>query len=130
MRWLVLVLSLGQLVVAGQAAGAEREYREVTIADPYIELHTGPGRGFPVFFVAERGEQIELVKRRTEWFKVRVGRGEEGWVHFEQLQTTLNPDGGEFDLPALGFSDYAARRWEVGVLYGDYGGANIISAYG
>ena len=130
MRWLVLVLSLGQLVVAGQAAGAEREYREVTIADPYIELHTGPGRGFPVFFVAERGEQIELVKRRTEWFKVRVARGEEGWVHFEQLQTTLNPDGEEFDLPALGFNDYAARRWEVGVLYGDYGGANIISAYG
>jgi hypothetical protein len=130
MRWPVLLLSLCQLVVAGTAAGAQREYREVTIADPFIELHTGPGRGYPVFFVAERGEQIELVKRRTEWFKVRVGRGEEGWVHFEQLQTTLNPDGERFDLPALSFSDYAARRWEVGALYGDYGGANIISAYG
>ena len=130
MRWLVLVLSLCQLVVAGQAAGAEREYREVEIADPFIELHTGPGRGYPVFFVAERGEQIELIKRRTEWFKVRVARGEEGWVHFEQLTTTLNLDGQPFDVPALGFSDYTARRWEVGALYGDYGGANIISAYG
>src|SRR5215510_11340806 len=114
MRWLVLVLLLCQLVVAGKAAGAEREYREVAIADPFIELHTGPGRGYPVFFVAERGEQIELIKRRTEWFKVRVARGEEGWVHFEQLTTTLNLDGQPFDLPALGFSDYAARRWEVG----------------
>ena len=41
-----------------------------------------------------------------------------------------NLDGEPFDLPALGFSDYAARRWEVGALYGDFGGANVISTYG
>jgi uncharacterized protein YgiM (DUF1202 family) len=130
MRWVLLVLSLVQFAIAAQAAGAERQPREVTIADPYIELHTGPGRGYPVFFVAERGEQIALLKRRTEWFKVQVARGQEGWVHFEQLTTTLDLDGEPFDLPALGFDDYAARRWEVGALYGDFGGANIISAYG
>ena len=130
MRWLLFLLSLCQFSIAGLAAGAERQNREVVIDDPYIELHTGPGRGYPIFFVAERGDSIELVKRRTEWFKVRVPRGEEGWVHIEQLQTTLNPDGEPFDLPALGFSDYAARKWEVGALYGDFGGANIISTYG
>jgi hypothetical protein len=130
MRWVLLVLSLGQFAIAISAAGAERQYREVTIADPFIELHTGPSRGYPVFYVAERGEDIELLSRRTEWFKVRVARGEEGWVHFEQLTTTLNPDGQPFDLPALGFSDYAARRWEVGALYGDFGGANVIGTYG
>ena len=130
MRWVLLVLSLGQFVIAGNAAGAERQLREVTIADPFIELHTGPGQGYPVFFVAERGEEIALLKRRTEWFKVRVERGQEGWVHFEQLTTTLNPDGQPFDLPALGFSDYEARRWEVGALYGDFGGANVIAMYG
>jgi hypothetical protein len=130
MRWVLLVLSLIQLAIATPAAGAQRQLREVTIADPYIELHTGPGRGYPIFFVAERGEAIELMKRRTEWFLVRVARGQEGWVHFEQLTTTLNPDGEPFDLPALGFGDYTARRWEVGVLYGDFGGANVIGAYG
>lgn len=130
MRWVLLVLSLVQFAIAAQAAGAERQPREVTIADPFIELHTGPGRGYPVFFVAERGEQISLLKRRTEWFKVQVARGQEGWVHFEQLTTTLSPDGEPFDLPALGFSDYAARRWEVGALYGDFGGANVIATYG
>jgi hypothetical protein len=130
MRWLLLVLSLCQLAIASHAAGAERQPREVTIADPYIELHTGPGRGYPIFFVAERGENIALLKRRTEWFKVQVARGQEGWVHFEQLTTTLNPDGEPFDLPALGFTDYAARRWEVGALYGDFGGANVIGMYG
>jgi hypothetical protein len=130
MRWVLLVLSLSQFAIAWNAAGAERQHREVTIADPYIELHTGPGGGYPIFFVAERGEQIALLIRRTEWFKVRVARGQEGWVHFEQLTTTLNPDGEPFDLPALGFSDYEARRWEVGALYGDFGGANVIGMYG
>lgn len=130
MRWMLLVLSLVQFAIAAQAAGAERQPREVTIADPFIELHTGPGRGYPVFFVAERGEQIALLRRRTEWFQVQVGRGQEGWVHFEQLTTTLNPDGRPFDLQALGLTDYTARRWEVGALYGDFGGANVIAAYG
>ena len=130
MRWVLLVLTLCQLAIAGNAASAERQHRELTIADPFIELHTGPGGGYPIFFVAERGENIELLMRRTEWFKVRVARGEEGWVHFEQLTTTLNPDGQPFDLPALGFSDYEARRWEVGALYGDFGGANVIGLYG
>ena len=130
MRWVLLVLMLGQFAIAGNAASAERQSREVTIADPFIELHTGPGKGYPVFFVAERGEQLALLKRRTEWFKVQVARGQEGWVHFEQLTTTLDSDGEPFDLPALGFDDYTARRWEVGTLYGDFGGANVIGMYG
>lgn len=130
MRWVLFVLSLCQLAITLNAAGAERQPREVTIADPFIELHTGPGKGYPVFFVAERGEQIALLKRRTEWFEVQAARGQKGWVHFEQLATTLDADGEPFDLPALGFNDYEARRWEVGALYGDFGGANVIGLYG
>jgi uncharacterized protein YgiM (DUF1202 family) len=129
MRRVLLVLSLC-LAIAAPASGAERPLREVIIADPFIELHTGPARGYPVFFIAERGEQIQLLKRRTEWYKVRVARGQEGWVHFEQLTSTLELDGEPFRLPALGFDDYAERRWEVGALYGDFGGANVIAAYG
>src|SRR4026209_982374 len=130
MRWVLLVLLLCQFAIAGNAAGAEPPLREVTIADPFIERHTAPGGGYPVFYVAERGEQIALLMRRTEWFKVRVARGQEGWVHFEQLATTLDSDGEQFDLPALGFDDDTARRWEVGTLYGDFGGANVIGMYG
>ena len=33
------------------------------VADPYLELHTGPGRGFPVFFVAARDEWIDIELR-------------------------------------------------------------------
>jgi uncharacterized protein YgiM (DUF1202 family) len=108
----------------------EERYAQVVVDDPYIEMHTGPGRGYPIFYVGERGEPIELLKRRTEWFKIRTERGKEGWVHQTQLQTTLNLDGEPFDLPGLDIGDYAARRWEVGILYGDFGGANAISTYG
>ena len=129
MRRLPLLLSLCLLFLA-TGARAEKEYREVVIDDPFIELHTGPGRGYPVFYIAERGEQIQLLMQRTDWFKIKIERGEEGWVHRQQLKTTLNLDGEPFDLPGLNIEDYQARRWEVGALYGDFGGANAISTYG
>ncbi len=40
-------------------AQAEDRYRKAQITEPYIELHTGPGRGYPVFHVIDRGEWIE-----------------------------------------------------------------------
>jgi uncharacterized protein YgiM (DUF1202 family) len=126
---LVFALALCQLLLAS-AAYADERYQEVIIQDPYIDLHTGPGRGYPIFYVAERGEEIQLLKRRTTWFKVRVPRGEEGWVNRDQLQTTLGLDGEPFELPGFSREDYTARQWEVGVEYGDFGGANVISTYG
>jgi Bacterial SH3 domain len=128
MRRLLLVLALAQFSIA--AAAGEERHQEVWIEEPYIELHTGPGRGFPIFFVAERGDRVALLKRRTEWYKVRAPRGQEGWVHREQLATTLKLDGEPFEEPALGLGDYSDRRWEVGALYGDFGGANVVSTYG
>jgi hypothetical protein len=129
MRGRMLVLLLFCLVAA---AGARAQGRtvEVRVEDPFIELHSGPGRGYPVFYVAERGEQIALLKRRTDWFKVSIPRGEEGWVHREQLLRTLDLDGEPIELPGFTLDDYAERRWEVGVQYGDFGGANVISTFG
>ena len=38
---------------------------EVVVSDPFIELHTGPGRGYPVFYVAAQGDHITILKERT-----------------------------------------------------------------
>ena len=129
MRRVVLLVSMCQLLMA-TAAHAQKAPPRVTVEDPYIELHTGPGRGYPVFHVAERGERVALLKRRTEWFKVEVPRGEEGWVHRDQLTRTLRLDGEPFDVPGFSIDDYSGRRWEAGASYGDFGGANVISAFG
>lgn len=124
---LVLTVCLSQV---WSVSHAQERHREVVIQDPYIELHSGPGRGYPIFHVAERGDEIALLKRRTEWYRVQVPRGEEGWVHSSQLTTTLELDGEPFDVPGFSVEDYAGRRWEVGVQYGDFGGANVIATYG
>jgi len=59
---------------------ADESNERVLVADPYLELHTGPGRGYPIFDIAERGERVEILKRHTDWFKVRTARGREGRV--------------------------------------------------
>lgn len=129
MRCLLFSIALA-VVLATSAGYAAERHRTVVVADPFIELHTGPGRGYPVFYIAERGEQVQLLKQRTDWFEVRLQKGKTGWVRLDQLRRTLQPNGEHFDVSESTLSDYARRRWEVGVLYGDFGGANEIASYG
>jgi uncharacterized protein YgiM (DUF1202 family) len=129
MRLGVPIIFVGLSFLA--ATGWTQERRpEVIVADPFIELHTGPGRGYPVFYIAERGDTVAILRRRTDWFQIEVPRGEQGWVHREQMAQTLDIDGEAFDVPGFSIDDYTQRRWEVGVQYGDFGGANMVSAFG
>jgi hypothetical protein len=118
------------LLITIGTASAQDDVQQVVVEDPYIELHTGPARAYPVFYVVDRGERIEVLSRRTDWFKVRAPRGQEGWVSTDQLQQTLQLSGMPVDVPTFTLADYVDRRWEVGALYGDFGGANIVSIFG
>jgi hypothetical protein len=122
---LILILLLASAPFGVSSAAV----RQVTVAEPYLELHTGPGRGYPVFHVVDRGENVGLVKRRTDWIKVRVRRGVEGWVKLASIKATLDPDGQPARIQDPGAKDYAGRRSEVGILAGDFGGANMVSTY-
>jgi len=102
----------------------------VAVADPYLEMHTGPARGYPVFHVVDRGESVEIIKQRTDWFLVRDADGDEGWVDQAQMELTLNPDGSEVDFQRANLEDFTNSKWEIGALAGDFGGANIVSLYG
>jgi uncharacterized protein YgiM (DUF1202 family) len=92
----------------------------VQVTDPFIELHTFPGRGYPIFFVAARGEWIAIELRHTDWYKVRTAGGKEGWVTRAQLQTTLAESGLEHNFGDVAFNDYLARRVELGAGYGRF----------
>ncbi len=130
-RWIglgAILLSL-QSVFMAQAFGADDAY-EVVVTDPFLELHTGPGRGYPTFYVIDRGTTVTVLKRRTDWFKVRGDRGTEGWVPRQQILATLGLTGDPVDLREPSREDFATRRWEAGVLAGDFGGASVISLYG
>jgi len=111
-------------------AHAARDFRAVTVADPYLEMRTGPGRGYPIFHVVDRGESVEVIKQRTEWYLVRSDNGKEGWVRRSQMERTLQPDGDPVSFEEAGIKDFTNSKWELGVLAGDFGGANIVSLYG
>ncbi|MCZ6618108.1 MAG: SH3 domain-containing protein [Gammaproteobacteria bacterium] len=132
-----LLLALVCLFVAVSAQARVLDFfqtyqPEVVVSDPYIEMHTGPGRGYPVFYVAGQGDRIQILKQRTEWFKVRVPRGQrlqEGWVHVEQMRHTLDLEGNQIDFGKIALGDFARRRWELGLNGGDFGGAASITGY-
>jgi len=126
----LLVALAFQLIPTGHVQAAEEVLREVAVADPYLEMHTGPGRGYPIFHVVDRGETVSIVMQRTDWYLVRTDRDTEGWVDADQMQLTLVPDGTEFDIERATVADFTNSRWEAGVLAGDFGGANIVSLYG
>jgi hypothetical protein len=122
----VLVVTL--LLAAVPAQAKERLFVEV--ADPYIELHTAPGRGFPIFHVIPRGEPVTLLKRRTDWIKVEDERGRSGWVQRDQIRRTEDEFGRRLEVADANREQYRRYRWEMGVLGGDFAGADGIGVYG
>ena len=128
--WCACLVALALLaIVPGHAEAADESLRTVAVADPYLELHTGPGRGYPIFHVVDRGQSVEITMQRTDWYKVRAKNGVEGWVDRAQMELTLQPDGQEVDFEQADLDDFTDAKWEVGILAGDFGGANIISLY-
>lgn len=118
------------LMLAAPAVSTAREPLQVFVTEPYLDLHTGPGRGYPVFNVAERGESVDVLFRRTEWFKVRTQHGVEGWASEQDMQKTVLADGTPFTFPVGNRAGYTDHRFEAGVFAGKWGGATLISGYG
>ena len=125
-----LYLSVLLFLSMGVAFAKDATPNLVQVYDPYIEMHTGPGRGYPVFHVVSREEWIEILRNRTDWFQVRTETGVEGWVPRAQMLLTLNPDGSHVQIKEASLEDFIVRKWEVGALGGDFGGAAIIAFYG
>jgi hypothetical protein len=117
------------LLLCALPAGSLAAPVTAVVADPYLELHTGPGRGYPVTEVVPRGEEVLLLKRRTDWFKLRDPRGREGWVHRDQLAVTLTPGGEVLAVSEPDREQFEEHRREMGVMTGDFEGANVITAY-
>jgi hypothetical protein len=124
-----MLLALWALPLVPASVQAKHELLQLFVAEPYLELHTGPGRGYPVTQVVARGESVDVLFRRTDWFKVRTERGVEGWAAARELSKTRLADGAEFQLDLGDLAQFAHHRWESGVFAGDYHGATLIAAY-
>lgn len=91
---------------------------QLEIVDPYLELHTGPGRGFPVFHVVDRGERVTLAKRKTDWFLVQTEKGLEGWASRQSLEKTLTAAGVPATFRDTLLDDFLQRHLEIGYSIG------------
>lgn len=122
--WLIATMALQ----SGHSS-AEEAYFRSTVVEPYIEMRTHPGRGYPIFYIAERGEVVELLKRKTDWIKVRNAKGVEGWVHVDEIGRTIDSLGEPLNLKSPDLESFSNRTWEFGVMLGDYDGTDAVSAY-
>jgi hypothetical protein len=121
-----LLLLLGLLSLAAVADAGALKLRVIA---PYLELHTGPGTGYPIDQVAKRGEWVKLLKRRTDWFMVSTHKGNEGWVHLSQIRQTETEDGMALNLHAYSEEDFRQRNWEMGFHGGGMDGAALLNLY-
>jgi hypothetical protein len=100
---------------------------EVIITDPFIEMHSGPGRGYPVIYVVGRDDTVTVLFSRTEWYKVRATSGQEGWVRRSDLARSRLASGEPAPIPP--YPDFASHRWEVGAGYGVFNHQNLVTGY-
>jgi opacity protein-like surface antigen len=90
----------------------------VSIVEPYVDFRTGPASEYPIFHVAEQGEIITILKKKTGWYKAITYTGQEGWVSAVQLGKTIKPSGELLYVPTGSFEDYTNRVFEFSVFGG------------
>ena len=125
----LLLFALPLYALPTKALAARHELLQLFVTQPYLELHTGPGRGYPVTQVVARGDSIDVLFRRTEWFKVRTERGIEGWAAERDMLNTTLADGSPFIFNRGDREGFRSHRWEGGVMTGDYGGATLVEGF-
>jgi len=126
------VLFILSCFYCGQLLAEESDNNILKIDVAYVELHSGPGIGYPVLYVIEKNEFITVQVKRTSWLKVTDKRGNSGWLHQDELLGLKNHQGENVTSAEVTWNDFQARDYEAGVMYGDFEGAqfyNVNIAY-
>lgn len=114
-QWSFAVICVLSLLASKAIAGPTLE-----VIDAYAEVHSGPGRGYPVFYVIEQGEKIEILTRRPDWYEIRAENGKTGWTTAAQISRTIQKTGEPADLPSVGYGDYIKGSWVTGFTAGKF----------
>ncbi|KUJ83814.1 hypothetical protein AVO43_08290 [Microbulbifer sp. ZGT114] len=126
----MLLLSLTTLFGSVASAGVQfpqhvpEDAEPVSVDAPYVNVYTGPGRGYPIFHALERGEIVWLLKQRTDWVKVTTRRGHTGWVRVADLADIFSPEGEPLRIDRVDFRDHRSQTLQLGFTYGDFAGAD------
>lgn len=108
---------------------APAQQPQVQVAEPFTQWRSGPGSMYPVIHSSERGEWLTLHKRKTSWIQVTDDEGREGWVHVDDILLTKDGRGRKVQLQAPRFDDFRTRRWEAGLMMGEFDSTAVNAAY-
>ena len=130
LRRVLLLISQGilffvALFCSGKLLAEESRDNSLLISVAFVELHSGPGVGYPVLHVVEKGEYLTVKVKRTSWLKVTDKRGNTGWLHQDELLGLTTPQGEKLTSAEISWDDFQDRDYEVGVMYGDFDGAHF-----
>ncbi|TLM79146.1 SH3 domain-containing protein [Microbulbifer harenosus] len=106
--------------------GLPDDVEQVVVGSEFLNLYTGPGRGYVIDHVVEYGEPLWLLKRRTDWVKVMTRSGKTGWAKIAELDQIVAPDGEPLAVSTPGIDDYREQGLRFGFTYGDFEGANSL----
>jgi len=104
------------------------DFVRVKVNAPFIELHSGPANGYPVFHVVKRGQQVSVMIKRTNWYKVMTDNGVTGWVTSTSLADTKGASNESFSSEVMSPTPYLERDFEFGVTAGTLGDRSSLGA--
>lgn len=106
---------------------AEDSLQVVKVADPFLEMHTGPSVGYPIINIVKRDETISILKSRTNWYLILNNKNFEGWVHRSQLIKTLTLDDENIEIKDITRENYLEHKWEMSMIGGSFGGLPMMT---
>lgn len=110
----------------------QRKNVELIVIDTYLEMHSGPGRGYPIIHTMEQDEPITVLRRRGSWYQVANRHNKKGWIQQEKLARTIAPSGLPAALPDTQHGDYLAQQGRIGFSLGQQGNAetaNLVAGF-
>lgn len=133
--FILLFSGLSCITAAADVAVAGETETETEVEDrsfdakvnrDYIEVRTGPGRGYPVHQIVQQDEWLNFLKQKTNWIYVESEKGITGWLHSVELPNFESPDGQPYKA---GVTDVQPDEdyFELGLQAGDFGGSQLLS---
>ncbi|MCF6458414.1 MULTISPECIES: SH3 domain-containing protein [Pseudoalteromonas] len=116
-KWLLLLALLFSFQTAAQSL-------KLAVKEPFLNIHSGAGRGYPIIYVAEKNETITVIKRHTSWYLISLENGQQGWAKQQELVETLTLDGKPFLVTDATLDAFENQTFSFGIALGQLEGVN------
>lgn len=108
-------------------------HKVLVVTAPFINVRTFAGRGYPIFHVLEKNDNVYLHKRRNDWFKIETIDGKIGWIARNAIRqgATLNTPLKNIPLNIADkhWKTHHNHRFELGLSTGSFDGSVAYTPY-